>query len=106
MIKNHRKSRNFSRKALERVNEILQKYPNGISDILSVGEESRAWIEKKIQQTRECLKKVLFSEKPAWWETLRLTRNKTAHQTEDFSDEEFSGLCKNLFSNIEKSPPI
>ncbi len=102
MKKNHRKSRNFSRKALERVNEILKKYPDGISDILSVGEEARAWIEKKIQQTRECLKNVLFPEKPSWWETLRLTRNKTAHQTEDFSDEEFSDLCSKVFSNIEK----
>lgn len=102
MIKNHRKSRNFSRKALERVNEIQQKYPDGISDILSVGEEARAWIEKKVQQTRECLKKVRIEPLPSWWETLRLTRNKTAHQTEDFSDEEFSELCKNLFSNIDK----
>lgn len=102
MRKNNRKSRNFSRKALERVNEIQQKYPDGISDILSVGEEARAWIEKKIQQTRECLKNVLFPEKPSWWETLRLTRNKTAHQTEDFSDDEFSGLCNKVFSNLEK----
>lgn len=33
---------------------------------------------------------------------MRLTRNKTAHQKEDFTDEEFSEICENLFQNIEK----
>ena len=102
MNKNQRKSRRFSRKALERINEITQKYPSGISDIDSISEEARAWIEKKIQQTRECLKNVHFPSLPSWWETLRLSRNKTAHQTEDFTDEEFSDLSGKLFSNIKK----
>ena len=102
MNKNQRKSRRFSRKALERINEIIQKYPSGISDIDSISEEARAWIEKKIQQTRECLKNVHFPSLPSWWETLRLSRNKTAHQTEDFTDEEFSDLSNKLFSNIRK----
>lgn len=102
MNKNQRKSRRFSRKALERINEITQKYPSGISDIDSISEEARAWIEKKIQQTRECLKNVHFPSLPSWWETLRLSRNKTAHQTEDFTDEEFSDLSGKLFSNIQK----
>ena len=102
MNKNQRKSRRFSRKALERINEITQKYPSGISDIDSISEEARAWIEKKIQQTRECLKNVHFPSLPSWWETLRLSRNKTAHQTEDFTDEEFSDLSGKLFSNIPK----
>lgn len=102
MNKNQRKSRRFSRKALERINEITQKYPSGISDIDSISEEARAWIEKKIQQTRECLKNVHFPSLPSWWETLRLSRNKTAHQTEDFTDKEFSDLSGKLFSNIKK----
>lgn len=102
MNKNQRKFRRFSRKALERINEIIQKYPSGISDIDSISEEARAWIEKKIQQTRECLKNVHFPSLPSWWETLRLSRNKTAHQTEDFTDEEFSDLSGKLFLNIQK----
>lgn len=102
MNKNQRKSRRFSRKALERINEIIQKYPSGISDIDSISEEARTWIEKKIQQTRECLKNVHFPSLPSWWETLRLSRNKTAHQTEDFTDEEFSDLSGKLFLNIQK----
>lgn len=102
MNKKQRESRRYSRKALARVNEIRQKYPAGISNIESIGDEARAWIEKKIQQLRECLKNVKFPAKPRWWETLRLTRNKTAHQTEDFTDKEFSDLCGNLFSSIKK----
>lgn len=102
MIKKDRQSRNYSRKALDRVSEIKNKYPSGISDVSAISEEARAWLEKKIQQTRECLTKVRFLSLPSWWETLRLTRNKTAHQTEDFTDEEFSDLCGKLFSNIEK----
>ena len=102
MNKKDRNSRKYSRKALERVNEIIGKYPTKISNFATVKEESRAWIQMKIQQFRECLKNVKFLSKPSWWETLRLARNKTAHQTEDFSDEEFSDLCSKVFSNIEK----
>ena len=100
--KREKSSRIHSRKALDRVVEILEKYPSGILDVSSVNEEARAWVEKKIQQLRECLKCVKFPLKPSWWETLRLTRNKTAHQKEDFSDSEFTFLCKNIFSNINK----
>ena len=102
MNKKDRNSRKFSRKALNAIEAITQKYPHGIENVVAIAEESRAWIEKKVQQGRECLKKVQFLRKPSWWETIRLSRNKTAHQTEDFSDEEFSTLCTNLFSNIEK----
>lgn len=102
MSKREKSSRIHSRKALDRVVEILEKYPSGILDVSSVNEEARAWVEKKIQQLRECLKCVKFSLKPFWWENLRLTRNKTAHQKEDFSDSEFTSLCKNIFSNINK----
>ena len=102
MTKREKSSRIHSRKALDRVVEILEKYPSGILNVSSVNEEARAWVEKKIQQLRECLKCVKFPLKPFWWENLRLTRNKTAHQKEDFSDSEFTSLCKNVFSNINK----
>ena len=102
MSKREKNSRIHSRRALDRVEEILKKYPSGIQDVSSVNEESRAWVEKKIQQLRECLKCVKFPSKPSWWEILRVTRNKTAHLKEDFSDCEFSFLCQNVFSNIQK----
>ena len=100
MTKKDRNSRKYSRKALRPIEEMSEKYPSGISDVTAINEEARAWLQIKMQQLRECLTKVWFSSKPYWWEPLRLTRNRTAHQTEDFSDEEFSELCTNIFSNI------
>ena len=103
MGKRAKQSRIHNQKALKIIRTIKEKFGNGISDIPSISEETRAWIQMKVQQFRECIKKVFFKDGlPSWWETIRLSRNKTAHQTEDFSDEEFSNLCTNLFSNIEK----
>ena len=102
LTKRQKNSRIHSKKALKAINKIKEKFPNGISDVASVSEESRAWIQIKIQQFRECLKNVKFPSKPSWWEPLRLTRNITAHQKEDFTDNAFSDLCSKVFSNIEK----
>ena len=100
MTKKDRNSRKYSRKALRPIEEMSEKYPSGISDVTAINEEARAWLQIKMQQLRECLTKVWFSSKPHWWEPLRLTRNRTAHQTEDLSDIAFSNLCSTLFSNI------
>ena len=103
MSKNNKtKSRIYSQKALKAVNEIIEKYPNGITDINSISEESRAWFEKKVQQTRECVKSIKFPTKPNWWEELRINRNKSSHQIEDFTDSEFIDFSKIIFSNIEE----
>lgn len=103
MRKNDSKSRRFNRKALERIKEIEKKYPQGITDVMKIGAEARAWVENKIRQMRECLKSVWIEKgKPIWWETIRLSRNKASHQTEDFTDDEFSKFCNNFFTNIEK----
>ena len=100
MTKKDRNSRKYSEKAIIIIEKILDKHPSGIPDVTAINEEARALVEKRIQQLRECLKKVHFPSKPHWWELLRITRNKSVHQTEDFSDEEFSELCTNIFSNI------
>ncbi|MGP1576966.1 MAG: VWA domain-containing protein, partial [Treponema sp.] len=102
MTRKDRNSRKYSRKALLPIEEITEKYPSGISDVTAINEESRAWLQIKMQQVRECLTKVWFSSKPHWWEPLRITRNRTAHQTEDLSDTAFFNLCSTLFSNIRK----
>ncbi len=101
MSNRNKKSRIHSRKALNAVIEILNEYHDGISDVAKIDEKSRAWLQIKIQQLRECLKQVHFPRKPNWWEYLRLSRNRTAHLTEDLSDENFSALCDDLFSNIQ-----
>ena len=102
MTKKDRNSRKYSRKALAPIEEITTKYPSGISDVMTITDEARAWLQIKIQQLRQCLKSVRFSSKPHWWETLRLTRNVTAHQEEDLSNESFSELCSNVFTHIDK----
>ena len=102
MTKKGKNSRICSRTALTHIKEIVEKYSSGISDVTTISDEARAWIQIKIQRLRECLTNVWFSSKPYWWETLRLMRNKTAHQTEDLSDEAFSELCNNVFTHIDK----
>ncbi len=102
MSKKDKASRIYSRKAVTLIEEIIDKYPSGISDVMTITEEARAWLQIKIQQLRECLKRVWFVySKKIWWEPLRLTRNKAAHQTEDLSDEAFSELCSTLFTHID-----
>lgn len=100
MSNSKKNSRKHSRKALNAINEIREEYPEGISDATTIDKYKRAWLQSKIQQTRECLKKVRFPSKPRWWESLRLSRNKTAHRMEDFTDDEFAKLCGDLFANI------
>ena len=102
MSNNKKNSRKQSRKALNAINEIREEYPEVISDVTAIDKYKRAWLPSKIQQTRECLKKVWFPSKPRWWESLRLLRNKTAHLEEDLTDEEFIKLCGDLFANIQK----
>ncbi len=91
------------RKALDALGAIREKFPSGISDVAVISEESRAWVQMKIQHFRECIKNEGLSlAKYSWWNPMRLSRNKTAHTKKDLSDKEFSGLCDTLFQNIQK----
>ena len=80
MGKREKESRKFCQKALTPIRAIMEKYPDGIKDIQSISEEARALIQIKVQQFRECIKHVHFPNKPVWWESMRITRNKIAHQ--------------------------
>lgn len=102
MKRKNRHSRKYSHKALKPILELKQKYPNGINDINDLSEEQSAWIQIKVQQFRECIKKVDFACKPVWWESMRLTRNKIAHQEENLSPEELSSLISTVSENLEK----
>lgn len=94
--------RTSSQKAFSAIKQIDEKYSKGISDITSITEEARAWFLLRIQRFRECCTKIVFSQKPNWWEAMRLVRNKIAHQTEDLSDAEFSSVVSTLFANLAK----
>ena len=102
MKRKNRHSRKYSHKALKPILELKQKYPDGINDINDLSEEQSAWIQIKVQQFRECIKKVDFACKPIWWESMRLTRNKIAHQEENLSQEELSSLISTVSKNLEK----
>ena len=95
MTRKDRNSRKYSRKALRPIEEMSEKYPSGISDVTAINEEARAWLQIKMQQLRECLTKVWFSSKPYWWESLRLTRNRTL-----FSN--IGNMKQNLHANIQR----
>ncbi|SHM92193.1 Uncharacterized protein, contains a von Willebrand factor type A (vWA) domain [Fibrobacter sp. UWR3] len=95
--------RSNCRKALNVLETIRKKFPLGISDVSEISDESRALIQVKIQQFRECVKgEGRLLSKYSWWNPMRLSRNKTAHTKKDLSDKEFSGLCDTLFQNIQK----
>lgn len=91
------------RKAIDALHAIREKFPSGISDVTVISEESRAWVQVKIQQFRECIKdEGLSLSRSTWWHPMRLIRNITAHATENLSDKDFLGLCNTLFQNIQK----
>lgn len=94
-------ARKYTQKAIKVIENFVAKYPDGIKDINLVNEEKQAWIERSIQIIRENVKHVWFPNgKPKWFESLRVSRNTTSHQTE-FSDKKtFEQLCKNFCSNV------
>lgn len=102
MRKREKQSRKYCHKALTPIRAILEKYPEGINDIHSISEETRAWIQIKVQQFRECIKHVHFPNKPVWWEAMRITRNKIAHQEEDLSDSVLTSILSTVSSNLSK----
>lgn len=102
MGKKEKQSRIYCQKALTPIRAILEKYPEGIKDIHSISEEARAWIQIKVQQFRECIKKVYFPNKPVWWEAMRITRNKIAHQEENLSDSVLTSILSTVSSNLSK----
>ncbi|MEE1211006.1 MAG: VWA domain-containing protein [Treponema sp.] len=102
MGKREKQSRKYCHKALTPIRAIMEKYPDGIKDIHSISEEARALIQIKVQQFRECIKKVYFSNKPVWWEAMRISRNKIAHQEEDLSDSVLTSILSTVSSNLSK----
>lgn len=102
MGKREKQSRKYCHKALTPIRAIIEKYPDGIKDIQSISEEARALIQIKVQQFRECIKHVQFPNKPVWWEAMRISRNKIAHQEEDLPDSVLTSILSTVSSNLSK----
>lgn len=102
MGKREKQSRIYCHKALTPIRAIMKKYPEEIKNIDSISDEERAWFQIKVQQFRECIKKVYFPNKPVWWEAMRISRNKIAHQEEDLSDSVLTSILSTVSSNLSK----
>lgn len=100
------KTRSLCRKALKAIGDIFKKYPEGESDTSFSNEESRAYFQQTMQHIRECVKECNFSTNPAqiwnWWERLRVLRNASGHQVEDFTPTEFREYAKTCFEILPK----
>ncbi len=99
----NKRLRSNCRKALDALDAIRKKFPLGISDVTEISNETRALVQLKVQQFRECVKEdgQTLSKYP-WWNPMRLSRNKTAHTKKDLTDTEFSKLCNTIFPNIQR----
>lgn len=101
MGKLNKKTRKFAQKAFDILKNISTEYPNGINDVSTVGVFKRTWIERSVQIVRENIRHIWFyGGKPKWFESLRISRNKTSHQLDYSDNRTFENLCSNLFSNI------
>lgn len=101
MAGRNNKSRKFAKKAIEILKKVTEKYPGGIDDVSSIGDEARAWLERSVQFVRENVKYVWFlGGKPKWFEMLRSSRNNTSHQLDFSDDSKFGSLCSSFFSNV------
>ena len=102
MARQNSKSRKYAKKAIEILKQIITKYPSGIGEVSTIGDEARAWLERSVQIVRENVKHIWFpGGKPKWFETLRISRNDTSHQLDFSDDHTFGNLCSKFFSNVD-----
>lgn len=100
MKRGYKKSRIHTKKALKIMGEIKEKFPSKIQPS-EMSEEDRSLFQIRLMQFRENLRNIYFKNgRPEWWEAIRIMRNKTGHQTEDFNDEQFKGIFDNFISKI------
>ncbi len=83
-------------KSIDAYNALVQKYPNGVSDITILTEEQKAWIQMKIQTLADVNQKMQLAEK------LRKIRNRLAHATEDIPDKESQKIISFVFENMDE----
>ena len=84
------------RKSVDAYNALVQKYPNGVSDITILAEEQKAWIQMKIQALADVKEKKLLAEK------LTKIRNNLVHATDDIPDSELQNIVSFVFENTDE----
>ena len=83
-------------KSVDAYNALVQKYPNGVSDITILTEEQKAWIQMKIQALADVKEKRLLAEK------LIKIRNNLVHATDDIPDSELQNIVSFIFENMDE----
>lgn len=83
-------------KSIDAYNALVQKYPNGVSDITILTEEQKAWIQMKIQALADVNKKKQLAEK------LIKIRNNLVHATDDIPDSELQKIVSFIFENTNE----
>ena len=83
-------------KSIDAYNALVQKYPNGVSDITILTEEQKAWIQMKIQALADVNQKKQLSEK------LIKIRNNLIHATDDLPDSELQNIVSFVFENTDE----
>ena len=83
-------------KSIDAYNALVQKYPNGVSDITILTEEQKAWIQMKIQALADVKEKKLLAEK------LIKIRNNLVHATDDIPDSELQKIVSFIFENTNE----
>lgn len=83
-------------KSIDAYNALVQKYPNGVSDITILTEEQKAWIQMKIQALADVNQKKQLAEK------LSKIRNRLVHATDDIPDSELQKIVSFIFENINE----
>lgn len=84
------------KKSIDAYNALVQKYPNGVSDITILTEEQKAWIQMKIQALADVNQKKQLSEK------LIKIRNNLIHATDDLPDSELQNIVSFVFENTDE----
>lgn len=83
-------------KSIDAYNALVQKYPNGVSDITILAEEQKAWIQMKIQALADVNQKKQLAEK------LSKIRNRLVHATDDIPDSELQNIVSFVFENTDE----
>ena len=83
-------------KSVDAYNALVQKYPNGVSDITILAEEQKAWIQMKIQALADVNQKKQLAEK------LIKIRNNLVHATDDIPDSELQKIVSFIFENTNE----
>ena len=83
-------------KSIDAYNALVQKYPNGVSDITILAEDQKAWIQMKIQALADVNQKKQLAEK------LIKIRNNLVHATDDIPDSELQKIVSFIFENTNE----